>query len=480
VKKFDAVLDVYNFENLLIPFSHSMSYEQWKFYKAEAELPGITAQFARMLVGGLLRKQPILKLPATVPAEAHDWLMNQFCKDNSPMTAFLDEALWEEMQSSRCWVFLDYPNIANPDAATPEDIAGLKPYPVIHKAEHVINWKLDTRGLCQVIVRGFEEVYHDDDEFHPKVLDTCWVHELTVEGFYQVRVFQETGTRSEDRHLTNTTIARDLTEVAAGMELKTTFDNILAHGSRLTSIPAWPLNGSPRPVQPLLSAIVDKEISLYNKVSRRNHLLYGAATYTPVICADLTDDAFDEIVEAGLGSWIKLPMEGKATVLDTPTAALADMDRAIASAIEEIARLGVRMLSPENVQSGVALEIRNAAQTAQLGVLSNKISHTMRAIIHAMISWRYEIEVPLADIEFTLSTDFDPVPLGADWLRLATEWYEKGLIPRTLWLQLLKSNDMIDPSYDDEDGKKEITADETIQSNTQKNDSFANSLNTSP
>jgi hypothetical protein len=221
---------------------------------------------------------------------------------------------------------------------------------------------------------------------------------------------------------------------------------------------------------------VDKEVSLYNKVSRRNHLLYGAATYTPVICADLTDDAFDEIVEAGLGSWIRLPMDGKATILDTPTAALSDMDRSIVQAIEEIARLGVRMLSPENVQSGVALEIRNAAQTAQLGVLSNKVSHTMRAIIAFMIKWRYNIDIPLTEVKFTLSTDFDPVPLGADWLRLATEWYEKGLIPRSLWLQMLKSNDMVDPSYNDEEGIQEITGDVLTQAAPQTNDNFASTL----
>ena len=78
VKDFDAVLDVNFFSNLLIPFSESMTSEQYRFYKSEAELPGITAQLARTLIGGLLRKQPQLDLPDGVPEEASDWILNNF------------------------------------------------------------------------------------------------------------------------------------------------------------------------------------------------------------------------------------------------------------------------------------------------------------------------------------------------------------------------------------------------------------------
>jgi hypothetical protein len=138
------------------------------------------------------------------------------------------------------------------------------------------------------------------------------------------------------------------------------------------------------------------------------------------------------------------------------------MDRAILATIEEMARMGIRMLSPETIQSGVALEIRNAAQTAQLGTLNIKISNQMADIIAFMLNWRYDKKYNSTDVEFELSADFNPTPLGADWLRLATEWYEKGLIPRTLWLALLKQNDMISPDYDDSTGKLEINGDELI------------------
>src|SRR5690606_35379887 len=97
---------------------------------------------------------------------------------------------------------------------------------------------------------------------------------------------------------------------------------------------------------------------------------------TPVIMSDMSDKKFDEIVASGLGTWIKLDKDDDAKILDTPTEALEDMDRAISAVIEEMARMGIRMLSPETgEQSGVALEIRNAAQTAQLGTLNVKVSN---------------------------------------------------------------------------------------------------------
>jgi len=83
------------------------------------------------------------------------------------------------------------------------------------------------------------------------------------------------------------------------------------------------------------------------------------------------------------------------------------------------------------------------------------------------------------DVEFTLSADFDPVPLGADWLRLMTEIYEKNLIPRTAWIALLKGNDLLPHDYDDEKGREEMQNDElTSPTNPQSlaGGSYANNV----
>lgn len=466
VKDFDGAIDVINFNNLLIPFSPSMTQKQYNFYKAEAELPGIVAQFCKMIVGGLLRKAPILQLPENYVSDAFNWIMNEFGKDDSSLTSFLDSVLWEEVQTSRAWVFVDYPKINNPEALTRQEQQTFKPYPILQKAESVINWKIseDKFGktiLTRVIVRGFKEEYEASNEFHPVFKDTVWVHDLDDLGYYRIRMYQASANATKVEVVSGQQIKKP-SENKLTFDLKEEITNIMSNGQRLKMIPAWPLNGSIDAIEPMLSPIIDKEISLYNKLSRRNHLLYGASTYTPIIISDISDDEFEQIVEGGLGTWIRLRQGDDAKVLETPTAALQDMDRAIAASIEEMAKLGIRMLTPETAQSGVALEIRNAAQTAQLGTLNNKVSATMSQIIAFMLNWRYNTDLKPSDIHFSLSQDFNPTPLGADWLRLATEWYKEGLIPRSVWIMMLKLNDMVPPDYDDEEGKQEITADESL------------------
>ena len=479
VKDYDGYLDTTGFTNLLIPFSPSMTPAQYAFYKAEAELPGIVSQFAKMVVGGLLRKQPTLKLPDSIPQEVSEWIMNSFGQDDASLTAFLDKALWEELQTSRAFIQVDFPNISNIENLTREELRSIRPYPILLSADTVINWRTKTTDkgtniVDRIIVKGYEESFSSDNEFHPVLIDTLRVHEIDESGFYQIRIFQ---LKDEATQVPVVSGQRQITNNSKNTyELVDTISNIMFNGERLNIIPIWSLNGNINPIEPILSAIIDKEISLYNKISRRNHLLYGASTYTPVVFSDMTDERFDEIVSSGLGTWIKLEREDRAEILKTPTEALQDMDRAIASSIEEMAKMGIRMLSPETAQSGIALEIRNAAQTAQLGTLNNKISNTLSQIIAFMINWRYDLDIADADVDFSLSADFNPIPLGADWIRLATEWYEKGLIPRSIWLRILKQNDLIEPDYNDEDGIKEINADELLNQNQQVNQDYANQI----
>jgi|GEM_PF-2081821 len=479
-KEYDGYLDTVNFSNLLLPFSPSMTAAQYAFYRSEAELPGIVSQYVKILIGGLLRKQPQLTLPKDAPEEAYDWIMSAFSQSGAPLVGFLDDCLREELQTSRAWIYVDYPVIASPENLSRDEQLAIKPYPVLWNAESIINWKQSTdtltgkQSLNQIIIRGYDTSY-DYNEFHPVFLDTVRVHEI-VNGYYQIRKFQR---QAEDSQImiVQGKLQQDYKQSVGGTdpklseyELVETNTNILMHGERLTFIPAWPLNGSVSIVEPMLMTLINKEIALYNKISRRNHLLYGAATYTPVIASDMSDDDFDRIVSTGLGSWIRLRQGDSATVLETPTGALTDLDRSIVSALDEMAKIGVRMLAPDDSQSGVALDIRNAGQTAQLGTLNTKAGNQFASIIAFMINWRYGTQLKSTDIGFELSADFNPTPMGSDYLRMFTEFYEKGFVPRDEWLNMLKQNDLLSPDYDDVAGQASIVKDELIFTSRENTD----------
>ena len=229
VKALDRFVSVA--DNLLIPFSPSMTQAQYDFYKSEAEWPGIVSQYAKMLVGGLLRKKPVLTLPDDIPKDVSDWIMNKFGQDDITLAAFLDDALWEEMQTGRAWIQVDFPKVTNPDELTREELLELRPYAILHKAETIINWTISTDNdgkqmLSRLIIKGIEESFDDHQyEFHPKLTNIIWVHEIH-EGNYRIRKY---------RDKSDGTI-----HSSVSYELEDMNEKILFNGERLTYIPIWP------------------------------------------------------------------------------------------------------------------------------------------------------------------------------------------------------------------------------------------------
>jgi len=473
VKAHDEFIE-YDYTNILIPFSPSMTQKQYDFYKAEAELPGLTAQYCKVLISALLRKDSHLKLPEELPEEAYDWIKTNFTLDGLSLFNFLDNSLWEELQTSRAWVYVDYPELTEEqyDMLTPEERAMINPYPVLMEAESVINIQTDVhpltrrKMLSRFITRFYKKRYKESNPWHANYVDCVADHYLDEQGKLVIDYYENENSNNQVKVLNGD--AR--TDYEDGFSKDFTLVNTVyptMFGERLNRIPAWPLNGQYDPVEPVLMPLVDREISLYNKTSRRNHLLYGAATYTPVVQSDMTDEEFENIVNAGLGTWLRVRKDESISVLETPTAALSDMDRAIEATVEEMAKMGIRMLSPEQAASGVALEIRNASQTAQLGTLNAKVSGTMREVIAFMLNWKYGTEYTSMDVEFQMSSDFAPMVGGEGAMRLVSEWYQTGIISRNTFVNIAKYNDYLPADYSDEEAVQEIQTDPLVTSPAQ-------------
>lgn len=477
-KEYDLVLDLTNFENLLIPFSPTMSPLQYRWYVAEAELPGMAGQYVRTILGGLLRKPPTISLPKDdnenelYPEEALDWIKNRFTEDNRSIISFLDDAVFEELITNRCWVSVDFPVVENIAALTEKQQIELTPYPVMWKAEEVINWQVvnDTATgqpkLQRVIFRYIDKTT-EENPFHAEAYPTLADHYLDPDtGDYTVQYYRK-------REKGNVAVVNGELEVAS---LDFTVDRLgetswepegdpvvpQIQGGPIKNLPIFPLNGEVKLETPMITSIIDKEIALYNLLTRRNHLLYGASTYTPILKANITTEEFDAIVNRGLGAWIHVDENASIDVLSTPVDALSSLEAAIEAGKEDLAQLGTRMLSPDYAQSGVAMQIRNAPQTAQLGTLNTKISDAMKHIINMMLFWKFGIETYPTDVEFTLSGDFDTGSINPETARLVTEWYQSKLIPRSVWLETVRKLEMIPSDYDDVAGLEEIAKDPSV------------------
>jgi len=458
-----------DYSNLLLPFSPSMTQQQYDFYKSEAELPGLTTQYARVLISALLRKQSQLTLPEELGEDTYNWITKDMTLDGASLFNFLDSAIWEELQTSRAWVYIDRPTVSDSELEmmSPEERMTISPYPVLIKAENVINVQVKTHPVTRIktltrwVTRYITEEYDNDNPWHPNYIDTVCDHYLDEGGMLVLDYYRkESG--SHQVSAINGVIEQEYEDSADGGFVL--YDTVypMKFGQRLQRIPAFPLNGQIEPMEPVLMPLIDREVSLYNKVSRRNHLLYGAATYTPVVQSDMTDEEFEELVNAGLGTWLRVRKDESITVLETPTGALADMDRAIEATVAEMAKMGIRMLSPEQAASGVALEIRNASQTAQLGTMNAKISSSMQEILAFMINWKYDTDYTGNDIQFQLSSDFAATVGGEGAMRLVSEWYQSGIISRETWVNIAKYNDFLPADYNDDEAIESIQTDPLV------------------
>ena len=165
---------------------------------------------------------------------------------------------------------------------------------------------------------------------------------------------------------------------------------------------------------------------------------------TPVLSGNFTPEDIKQIQDTGVGSVWFLPDGARADMLTAPTEALQAFEASILNTIEDMAKMGMRIISQEirSHQSGVALDVRNAPQTAQLGTFSIKISSQISKIIRTMVRWRYDIDFPDEDLQFVLSSDYQTGPQGLEWLRLIYEMWLANAIPEDVFKELLRRNEL--------------------------------------
>ena len=123
--------------------------DDYMSYKNRALFYSITSKSVSALVGMATSKAPKLEYPDSMSVYFNDSRMIQFSEIYS-------NVLTEVLLQSRCGVLVDMP------------AEGGMPYPVVYKAEDIINWRLDAQGELQLVV--VRESYDEPiDDFEVEV-----------------------------------------------------------------------------------------------------------------------------------------------------------------------------------------------------------------------------------------------------------------------------------------------------------------------
>ena len=59
-------------------------------------------------------------------------------------------------------------------------------------------------------------------------------------------------------------------------------------------------------------------------------------------------------------------------------------------------------------------------------------------------------------LDFRMSADFNASPLGVEWARLVTEWYQDRIIPRSEFVRIVKQQDVLSSDYDDQQARGRV------------------------
>ena len=421
VKAYDAIVSPGN--NLLVPFSTVMVQDQYNFFRSEARFLGFSSDFVRTSVGAMLRKEPEITIPNDDNDEVVDWIRNRFTGNDESLISFLDKAIPDQMQTGNTWVGVDYDGDSD------------KPVPMLFTGETVINWEIGDhpvagKGVLLMLAVKTAESVAGDNEFHPDEKDVVRVHSLNEKGEYTIRRFEQ-----DEKGVWDVVSTR----------IPTKHKNSEKGGFPLDFIPIWSLSGCVGISQPYVQNFVNAEIGHYNANSRRNHLLYGSSSYTPVIIGNLEEGDADKITESGVGTYLFLPEGAKAEILSTPTDALKDLEAAISTEKDNMAKLGARALSPEasSRESGVSLDIRNSTSSASLSAFSRRMASTLRKVVTLMVNWRNGTDIDESDVVFTLSTNFTRPSAGEAAVLFAFELWKAKLITKEYLLRVAKDNDFL-------------------------------------
>ena len=370
VKRFDATSG----NRILLPLSDQMPAAKYRQFQDNTSFSGLTGAFVEVLHDALLRTPPRFEL---LPRFASDQsaFFEQFSKSQT-LLEFLSSLTMLHLATSQAIVYVDYDDQAQ------------RPYAELIDPKTITNWKTNQDGeLIQLFVRR-QRVANNLSTFEEVRRDEIIVHEL-IQGFYQVRQFVNQGNQ---------------------FELVSTIQPT-RRNERLTRIPLFFVSGQIEPPAIAIERYFSLEKAIYNATARRDHVLRLASFVTPIVAGEnLADDEDRQqaVIDAGFGNYVFLNQDDTLTFATVPTENLEALERSINDRKMELARLGIRLLTPEQNQpeSGVALSIRNNLQSIRLSSFSTQITSTIREVIQEMLLWFTPV-TDIDDIDFELQHSID-------------------------------------------------------------------------
>lgn len=412
--------------------------DSYKKYKNQALFYNASGRTFSTYKGLIFRKEP------DINADAIAEFVEDCDNAGTPLSEFAEEAVKEELKTSRFGILVDHPNMDDKNLSQAEaQQQGLRPYLVAYKAEDVFEVKTKRVGNKTVLYRvRLQEVHEEetDDEFKTEQIDQVRVLDLDEElgNIYRQRVFRKEGSEKD----TKWAEVEDLRQYPK------------MNGQNITEIPFYMVGGYDFRTPHMVDLV---NVNLSHYVAYADHRKGIAWTTRPQPYAvGVRDEDLDGLTMGGEELWHSGNAEAKFGMLEYSGSGLTASENNLDKLEEMMANIGARMLMPEvggEADTATEFVIKKQGENSSLSDVSKIVSQCLTKAMKFAARW---MGVAEDDIEIILNTDFIPVQATPDDLTKMIQAVQSGrwLMDDVLWWA--RQNEIVDPTIPDEERKNRL------------------------
>lgn len=416
-------------KEIYLPKPSGMDEEDYKGYITRAQFFNAAGRTLDGLVGMIDRKPCIVK----VPKGMEKYLENVDGKGHT-FEQFVEMCCKDVLTTNWGSVLIDMPKSDNTKSQADVEKEGLYAYMTFYKAEASTKWRWQIDGRKQflqyVILKEPTEVQLEG-EFNTEFRDYWRVLQVDENGNYKQTLYD------------------DKLNILDVVEPKSKNGNF-------KFIPFKFLSSTNEPEEPLLSDLINVNLSHYRKTADYENGLHWTGVPTPYERGWLPETKYnpetgEEIpqtpMKLGGTQFLYFP-SGTEQVgyLEFSGSGLSQLANAMQTDEERMAILGARIIAHEKkgVEAAETAKIHNAAENSVLASFANSRSDDFTWLLWQYLMWNTGKDIPREEVSVKINTDYDVSTMSPAELTALVSLWQTGGIAKSDLFKNLKEGEILD------------------------------------
>lgn len=435
-----------------LPKLHKQAPEEYASYCTRAVFFGATGRTIEAHKGLVFRKDPEVKVPATLTGFLEDATMQGLSWYD-----FAKDTVAEVLTTGRRGTLVDW-----------DQTGERRPYLVAYAAEQIINWKTErVRGrvmlsllvLHEMDPRFFAELEDKTnkapDEFEEPLYDQWRVYRLNSDGmgesYVSCTVYRRKNKNSKAKDAPEFVVVDSSTPTRRGIPL-----------DRIPFVFHGPNNSLPDVDKIPLLDMANVNLSHYRTSADLENGRHMTGLPTP-FAAGFDSKASGDLYLGSTHAWVSDNPDAKAGFIEFEGQGLQSLTDAIKEKEAQMAALGARMLEPEakKAEAYSTVAMRSTGETSALMALAIACGESLSEVLRLAAWWNGTAANPAdltATAMMTINTDFLSARLTPEELAALTTAYSGGSIDfETLFFNLVRG-ELIEPDRTIEEVRASIEA----------------------